>query len=261
MNQERMLYSTQLQAGLGLVDETKTLLGLFESGMTASDLFHKALDSGLFPSMSARRLRNMISEAFAPRFLKSSAAVYLKPIVSKLPNTAISQFCLVYTALANKILLDFIKHVYWPFYAANKDFLASEDARKFVVQAVAEGRTQKIWAETTIRRVSSYLLGCCADFGLLSSTRSANRKIQSLRIDDLVFLYFAYYLHLSGISDHAVINHDVWKLFGMEEADVRESFKRLSCNGWWIIQSAGEFIRITWKYKSMEEVTDVVTQC
>lgn len=32
------LYTTQLQAGLGLIDETKTLLDLWEPGMTAVQL-------------------------------------------------------------------------------------------------------------------------------------------------------------------------------------------------------------------------------
>lgn len=44
---EGILYTTQLQAGLGLVDETKELLDLWVAGMTASQLHQLALTSGL----------------------------------------------------------------------------------------------------------------------------------------------------------------------------------------------------------------------
>ena len=39
-------YTTQLGAGLGLVDETKTLLDLWEPEMSANQLNHVALETG-----------------------------------------------------------------------------------------------------------------------------------------------------------------------------------------------------------------------
>lgn len=71
-------YTTQLGAGLGLVDETKLLLCLYESGMTTNELYTIALNSGLFPMVSARRLRNIIAECFSPRYIKSGVADTLK---------------------------------------------------------------------------------------------------------------------------------------------------------------------------------------
>ena len=63
----RELYTTQLQAGLGLVEETKTLLSLYEPGMSVGDLYERALQSGSIPMVTARRLRNITAECFAPR--------------------------------------------------------------------------------------------------------------------------------------------------------------------------------------------------
>ena len=57
-------YTTQLQAGLGLVPETLKLLAVWLPGMTGQDLLKAALASGEFPTMAARRLRNLIIEAF-----------------------------------------------------------------------------------------------------------------------------------------------------------------------------------------------------
>ncbi len=65
-------YTTQLQAGLGLVNETKTFLELWSPGMSANQLYQVALESGRFPTVTARRLRNIVVECFAPRYLGSS---------------------------------------------------------------------------------------------------------------------------------------------------------------------------------------------
>src|SRR5207249_5477322 len=62
-------YTTNLQAGLGLVAETKALLEIWKPGMSVSQLNQHALDSGRFPQMTARRLRNLVVEGFAPRYL------------------------------------------------------------------------------------------------------------------------------------------------------------------------------------------------
>ena len=80
MSSESRLYTTQLQAGLGLVEETKLLLSLFEPGTSTSELYEKALSSGMFPLVSARRLRNIVAECFAPRYMKTDAAIYLKAL-------------------------------------------------------------------------------------------------------------------------------------------------------------------------------------
>ncbi len=63
------LYTTQLGAGLGVIAETRILLDLWHPGMTSSALYQAALDSGDFPNATARRLRNMVAECFAPRYL------------------------------------------------------------------------------------------------------------------------------------------------------------------------------------------------
>jgi hypothetical protein len=65
-------YTTKLQAGLGLIPETEKLLSLWEPGMDAHALLQRALTSGEFPSVTARRLRNVVLEGFAPRYLKEN---------------------------------------------------------------------------------------------------------------------------------------------------------------------------------------------
>jgi hypothetical protein len=66
-------YTTRLQAGLGLIPETEKLLSLWQPGIESRTLLDSALSSGEFPTMTARRLRNIVTEGFAPRYLVDNA--------------------------------------------------------------------------------------------------------------------------------------------------------------------------------------------
>jgi len=254
------LYTTQLQAGLGLIEETRLLFGLYEKGISASELYEKALESGQFPMVSARRLRNIVAECFAPRYIKTGAVDHLGNLIGCLSSSELNQLFLIYTSIANQILMDFICQVYWDKYSGGHDSISIEDARDFVENAVREGKTQKIWSDTTIKRVSSYVTGCCADYGLLSSVRGSVKTIQSVRIHESTVLYLAYKLHFDGLSDNALVGHQLWMLFGLSKLDVRNEFKRLANNGWMIVQSAGDLTEIGWQLNSMEEVVDVINK-
>ena len=112
-------YTTQLQAGLGLLNETKALLELWSPGMSANQLHQFALESGRFPTVTARRLRNIVVECFAPRYLadRGMPAKYLKRLAPMISTPDLTQIFLVFTSRANPILADFVRHVYWSRYA------------------------------------------------------------------------------------------------------------------------------------------------
>lgn len=254
-------YTTQLQAGLGAITETRQLLDLFESGMTVTELVERALASGSFPLMTARRLRNLVAECFAPRYLRApSQAPLLKRLAPVLPRSEFNQLLLIHTARANLVLADFIRDVYWPSYGAGRDTLTLDEARAFVMAGVHNGRTQKPWSDTSIRRVASYVLGCCADFELLGGTGRGPRPIRPLRLQVKVAAYLAYDLHLQGVGDNQLLVHEDWRLFGLDPSDVRDQLKRLSLDGYLILQSAADVVHIGWAYKSMDELTDVLTR-
>lgn len=255
-------YTTQLGAGLGLINETKTLFDIWSPDMSAAQLYQIALKSGRFPTITARRLRNIVIECFAPRYLVSGEATstHLKQLFTKLPTSDIVQIMLIFTCRSNKIFGDFVRFVYWPRYSSGYMQITNEDAQSFVERGIDEGKTSKQWSETTIRRVSAYLTGCCADYGMLERGMRSSRKILSLRISFPVAAYLAYELHFSGVGDNALLYHQDWQLFGMAPEDVLEEIKHLSLKGLLIVQAAGDVIRISWKLSNMEEVCDVITQ-
>lgn len=255
-------YTTQLQAGLGLVNETKTLLELWSPGMSANQLQQIALQSGRFPTVTARRLRNIVVECFAPRYLASGGtpAMHLKQLLPAISTAELTQLLLIFTSRANPILGDFVRQVYWGRYAGGYSQITNEDGRVFVERSIDDGKTGKRWSETTVRRVSAYLTGCCADYGMLERGSRSSRRILPFRISPTVAAYLAYELHFSGVGDNALLAQQDWQLFGLGREDVLEEIKKLSLKGLLIIQAAGDVIRISWKKQDMEALCDVLTQ-
>lgn len=255
-------YTTRLQAGLGLVPETRVLLDLWEVGTSASQLQQIALESGRFPMMTARRLRNLITECFAPRYLVDGGApaASLKRLSASIPAADLAQLMLLYTCRANPILGDFVREVYWTRYAGGYTHIASGDARAFVERGIDDGKTIKRWSESTVRRVSGYLTGCCADYGLLERGLRTRRRILPFRIASPVAAYLAHELHFAGVGDNGLLAHEDWQLFGLAREDVLEEIKRLSLKGRLIVQSAGDLIRISWRQPNMEALCHVLAQ-
>lgn len=257
---EAGLYTTRLQAGLGLVDETLVLLELYRPGMSVRELHAAALDSGRFSTMTARRLLNVVKEGFAPRYMEDPVATAtLQRLAAHWERGEVIQLFMLHTARANCILADFIRDVFWPRYTAGFDALSRDDATAFVEAAVQEGKTQKPWASSTVKRVASYLLGACTDFGLLGNGRAPLRPIRPVRIHPRVAVYLAYDLHGRGFTDRQILHHPDWSLFGLEGDDVRQQLKRLAPEGYFIVQSAGEVTQITWSYRTMEEAVNALT--
>jgi Putative inner membrane protein (DUF1819) len=254
-------YTTQLQAGLGLVEETRLLLSLYETGLEPQALLAKALDSGLFPRVTARRLRNVVIECFKPRYMQEpGVADALKALSDSRSRAEFLQLLLIHTARANLILFDFVTKLYWPRYASGREGLTPEDAKTFVLAGVREGKTQKPWADGTVRRVSNYVLSCCADYDLLSRNVSGVHRIHALRVQDRVAAYLAYDLKFQGLADNQIVIHEDWQLLGLQPNDVRDVLKRLSLQGYLILQAAGDVVHIGWTYKTKEELIDVLAR-
>lgn len=183
----------------------------------------------------------------------------IKPLINKLNNQELKQILFLYTARANLILYDFVKEVYWSKYSGGYEVINSEDSKDFVIKANQHDKTTKYWSESTVKRVSGYLNGCCSDFGLLESGSKSTRKILPFRIEAKTVAILAYDLHFSGLGDNAIVNHSDWQLFGLQPDDVKNELKRLSLKNLLIIQIAGDVIRISWNYKNWEDLINVIS--
>ena len=256
-------FTTQLQAGLGMINETLALLRLWEPGDTAARLSEKAIASGTFARATARRTRNIVSEMFAPRYLSGNdgPAGRLKALVeSGLPADDLRQLFFLHTARAQAVFAEFVTDVYWAQYAGGALRLGRRQAQDFVRRALDAGRMRKRWTESTIIKVSGYVIGCCSDFGLLDDAQRSDRAIQRFAIRPAVALYLAYELHSGGLSDASVIAHGDWRLFGLDNSEVLKTVKGLAHDGHLIVQAGGDVVHISWTYATMEACISALAQ-
>ncbi len=255
-------YTIHLSVCQGIVEESRILLDLWQPGMDASDLYQAALESGSFPSMTASRLRNMVKDGFARRYLSDNGGlpILLKSLEDTWSSREFAQLLFLYTSRTEGVLGDFVHEVYWPIYASGRETISNEEANVFVTRAVQQGKTSTPWPDSTIARMASNLTGTCGDFGLLERGSRRVRKIQPYRLEPRVGAYLAYDLHFTGHGDNKLVNHPDWGLFGMDSADVLAELKRLALRDLLILQTAGGVTRIDWRLKSTEELVDVLSR-
>lgn len=255
-------YTSNLAMGLGLIEETKILLDSWHDNMSANELFEVALSEGLLRNLSAYRLKNVVNRCFAPRYLAPPRppAIGLKLVKEKFSASELNQLFFFYTCSVNQILTDFIIDIYWEKYAGGYSDISRGNAESFIWRAIDDGKTPSRWSEGQVVRVARYLTGCCADFSLLGNRKISDWRILPFEIQARVFAFLAYDLHFSGVGDNALVGHKCWTLFGLERDDVLEEVKRLSLRGLIIVQTAGDAIRVSWKYKNMKELCDVLAK-
>ena len=219
-------YSTQLASCSGIVDESRLLLGL-ESGQTTADFHKAALAQGLFPELSASRVKSIIS-GFVYRYSSGhdKPLFELRSLVGVLSGRDLAQIFHLHTARTNAVYHDFMTQVYWKKYRDNYDVLTMLDARNFIDDSHADGRINKPWAESTKKAVASSLLNCCVDFDLLYRDSFGSLGFRYYSMNKVVALYLAYYLHHLGFGDNAVITHHLWAVFGLDEKGVRDLFNK-----------------------------------
>ena len=253
-------YTVRLAAGLGMIEETLILLDLWHEGMDIPTLTRTARESGHFPSMSASRLENLVSDGFALRYMGNAGASarLLKVLGPVLARRELEQLMFLYTCRAHAILADFVRQVYWRTYAAGRDTLDNDAARAFITRANQDGKTTTPWSDGTIIRAARYLTGCCADFGLLERGHRTVRRILPYRIESRTVAILAHDLHFAGLGDNRLLSDADWALFGLEPSDVLNELKRLALKGAIIVQTAGGVTHIGWQYKTIDEVINAI---
>lgn len=255
-------YTTALAKGQGLLDETLSLLSIWEPGMTTKELSAKAIQEGLLGRATAHRARDLVTRTFAPRYLVEDArpARYLKSLLQAgaSPNH-LQQLFLIYTVRANLILRDYICQVYWTRYTSGAKMLGKQETLNFLENAYILGKLPTKWSESMMERVARYLGGCLENFGLLKNQRAGTREISPIHIRPLTSLFLAHELHFSGVSDDGILQHPDWQLFGLEMIEILRELQRVSSNHF-IAQFSGEFLRISWKYQMMEEAIRAIAR-
>jgi hypothetical protein len=255
-------YTVALAKGQGMPSETILLLKTWQEGMSAVELKRHVIANGLLPKATNYRTSDLVSRVFAPRYLSNgaTAARNLKHLLSRsVPAGRLLQLFLIYTARANLILRDFITTVYWPHYDAGSRILPRQDAFDFFKAAKGTGKMPN-WSDGVRLHASRDLLSALTDFKLTRDLPKGRREIVPYNVQPTTTLYLAHEAHFSGQSDHAVLDHADWKLFGLDRQGVLEELRKVAAEGHFIVQFSSDLLRISWKYKTMEACLDGIAQ-
>lgn len=245
-----------------MIEESRSFLELWEPEDSIQTLEEKVLEEGILPDVTARRVRNLVAEMWAPRFLANEGqpACDLKAILDTLNRDSLSQLCMLFTARAQLIFHDFMRLLYWPRYEAGRTIISRDEIKEFIIQAMDEGKMQKRWSESTVHRVTGYLAGTAVDFGFMSRASSSSYELDPPVISPKVALYLAYDLHFAGLSDGNALGHEDWQLWGMNSHDVLRQLQYLGREGHFIVQGSVELVRLSWAYNNREEMLNAITR-
>jgi hypothetical protein len=257
------IYSTELSKGQGAVAETLSLLEFWQPGMSPEVLAQRVLSEGALSRSTAVRTRDLVQRVFTRRYLSAggAAAAHLKYLLDqRADRNVIKQIMLIHTSRLHVILRDFITEVYWNRYSAGAERISRSDAEEFILRAQSDGRIAPPWSETMRLRVARYLTGTLADFGFLAEGKQTAKAMRSIRALPGTALYLAHEIHFKGFSDNSILELPDWKLFGLAREDVVQELSRLGANGHFIMQYAGDLLRISWRYQTMEACLDAIAR-
>ena len=243
-------YNYKLGKGCGLVDETLTLLSVYQQGMTKDELYNYVHQINALSKCTEIRSRDIVKQVFFPRFVQRNANVplWLKLIREKgvmLPQ--FKQLLMLYCARENAIMYDYIKEAFNELRLNNESKVDSNKIRGFVDNIVRTGKAD--WGETTCVRQVRNLRGVLMDFDMIDS----KYNILPYDIANFTVLYLMHELHFEGLSDVAIWNHEDWQLFGLDKYQVQERIMDLNIKGGYIAQCTGDLMTISWNYNSMED--------
>jgi hypothetical protein len=105
------------------------------------------------PTVTARRLRNIVVECFAPRYLVAGGApaAHLKRLSAPISTADLTQLMLVFTSRANPILGDFVRQFIGLGTPADTHRSPMTMPACFVERGIDDGKTVKRWSESTVR--------------------------------------------------------------------------------------------------------------
>lgn len=257
-----LTYNTNLSKAQGLIPETLELLGLWQPGMTATELKARVKETGALGRATDTRVTDVVTRGFSQRYLidEGKPAEWLRQLVeSGINRTVLRQIILVYTARHNEVFHEFVTSVYWRKALSLTGEVTKDDTRDFLERAVITGKIAPRWADSMMERVARYLLGTLEDFQMIGENRHGRRQVTLPSILSETVLFLAYELHFKPLEDREISRHRDWALFGLMPADVITHLEREASKGHLQVQNAGQILRIEWKYPDMEHVINAIT--
>lgn len=260
---ELATYGMWISKGGALLSETRILLEAWEPGETAAALARRVISTDLLGRSTAQRARDIVTRVFGPRYLSptDAPARHLKRIIAgNAPRQLYTDLLLLYTAQRDHLVRDFTVMKYWPAVRQGQLVLSVQQLLDFLWEAERDGRIRTPWSDVVKPKLARGVFVALADFGLVRSYKPGKHEVQHYSPADGTLVYLAYLLRGVGVTDSFLAQHPSWALFGLQPVDVLNRLDALSSHGWFILQRAGDVVRISWQYEKLEEVVDALSR-
>lgn len=255
------IYTQRLSKGGALLPETRILLRAWQPDETGTQFAERVLHEDILGRATARRVLDIV-RVFTLRFLTptDTAARHLQPLAaSESLRQVFSDLVFYYTARRDRFLHDVAVLCYWPAVRGGSLIIRNTDVQRLIAEAQFDGRIRAPWSPELRRDIAGRALIVLTAFGLLEEDAPARRRVLPYRPSDGAVLYLAHLLHTAGATDASLAARPEWALFGLEPADVWNRLESLAGESWFVVQRAGEVVKITWRYNSVEEAVDAIT--
>lgn len=239
------------------LDEVRTLLLNWRPEESAVDFARRVQQEGIITKATATRLRDLVLVLFKRWFLypDQRPAEQLQRLVQYTNDRQIlSELVFLYKARAILIFRDFVLESFWSQYEEGSIYLRIQEVKDYLDHIQESGRTTKPWSKETIERTARGITGSLLAAGLLVEEKRYLYAFTHFRPTDFSLTYLAYDLHMAGVNDALLADHPDFKLFGLNRARTLDRLSALPEKHGLIVQQAGSVVRITWLYKTMEEV-------
>lgn len=243
-------YTTNLAKGCGLIEETLSLLSIYDEATTKDSLAQYVHDSNFLSKCTEHRSTDIVKRVFYPRFMRENPSVpmWLKEIRKRgLLLNDFKQLLMVYCARENAIMYNYMTTVLSQLRQDGYTQIPPNSFKEYVDKLFDEGLVK--WSDAMKKKNAGYIKSALIDFDIINR----HGEILCYDIAPFVLFYFMHEMHFSGASDIAIWNGEDWQLFGLDRHAIQEKILDNNMRGGYIAQCTGDLMAISWKYNSMEE--------
>lgn len=250
-------YTAELQKTTGALDELWEVFHLWEPGMERNTLTQRVIESGALGRSSTTRAKDIVSRAFAQRFLspddRPARRIHVA-LACNIDRNAFRDLVFLYTLRAQPLIKDFLVERYWPAtFSGHQEILGAEIVA-FLSDVAETERMPERWSSSVMQRVARNLGKTLTDYGFFEDRRNSVRRIRYWSISSFLFFYMLIEGHQDGFTDTSLVRLPEWGAMGMSERDVIDRCAHLSSiDAPFQFQFAGDIARFSWRYTTVEE--------
>ncbi len=251
-------YTSNLQHGGALLEDMRLLVQNWSDNAPNSLQKQNTLLQNTLAKKSKKRILNILTSTFSPRFLKGdppNAWKILRPLEDQ--NTPLEVLKPIYywiSCRGEAFLYDYVREEIFPKSKTPDLSVTIDHTTTWIKKKIAQYNLA--WSDSVAKRVAWGILAALRDFGILEGTQ--RKKIAPIYIPLEAFVYIAFALHKLENSGEKLVNHPDWTLFLIHRSEVERLFLEAHQQGFLLYAAAGNIYRIEFSDQSWPETADVI---